>query len=152
MKKQDRKKLIRARAENCLADLYHNATPNYPRIKDNEAEIFENWFYDIANFEIMDFWRDHEIAEYGRVYSWGRGGKTIAPDDLIKTHGGSGFSINTEIAEEWPISKLIDLIRIIESFNSYVKTWNRAIPEMWQDWVNENPELFSDPIEEEFHI
>lgn len=152
MRKQDRQQRIRDRAENALLDLYHNATPRYPRLNDQESEIFESWFSDYATFEIMDFWKDHPIAQYGRVYTWGRGGRTLAPDDLIRTHGGSSFSINVEPAQEWPISKVVELTLIVESFNAYVEAWNKGIPEAWKEWADMNPELFSDPLEEDCHV
>lgn len=195
MKKQDRQQKIRDRAENALLDLYHNATPSYPRLNDQESEIFESWFSDYASMEIdwlsnggawgdrqsmadyfdkkyktpkgsayaLRHWikqrnlerskyaRYEEISDYGNLYTWGRGSRTLAPNDLIRTHGGSSFSINVEPAQEWPISKVVELTLIVEAFNDYVKAWNKDIPRAWAEWAAENPELFSDPLEEDCH-
>ena len=73
------------------------------------------------------------IGEYGKLYTWGRGGRTLAPDGLIRQHGGSGFSIREDYADDIPIGSAVDLIRIVESFNRCVSDWCRDVPEMWAE-------------------
>lgn len=95
----------------------------------------------------------HElITEYGKLYTWGRGGRTLAPNGLIRQGGGSSFSIDTSKAEEASYADLTELILIVEAFNAYVEAWNKGIPEMFKEWANDNADLFSNQFEEECHV
>lgn len=214
-RKQQQHKAIRDRARRALADLYHNATPSYPRLDDDDAARFQSWFEDAARYaieyikdgganpgnyrEILEHpanagryrspaarayyvqmrmralreeredcgaftgWdvvelaagnktrekvlrrlfqkrpfsrnnaRWERIGEYGTLYQWGRGGRTLAPDDLIKQGGGSSFSIREDYADELPIRAVIELIRVVESFNAYVAAWCASVPEQWAE-------------------
>lgn len=73
------------------------------------------------------------ISEYGKLYTWGRGGRTLAPDGLVSQRGGSSFSIRIDAHDEMPIARVVEMIRIVESFNAYVRSWNRAVPDLWSD-------------------
>lgn len=73
------------------------------------------------------------IGEYGTLYQWGRGGRTLAPNDLIAQRGGSSFSIREDYADEMQPAALVDFIRVIESFNRYVGDWCKGVPEMWRE-------------------
>jgi hypothetical protein len=92
------------------------------------------------------------ITEYGKLYTWGRGGRTLAPVELIRQRGGSAFSIDTSKAEEANHANLTELVLIVEAFNAYVEAWNKGVPEMFEDWAQDNAELFSDELEEECHV
>ncbi len=80
------------------------------------------------------------IGDYGTLYQWGRGGRTLAPGGLIKQHGGSGFSIANadEVREGKTWAEVVHLLRVIESFNRYVEGWCESIPAMWQDQKDAN--------------
>jgi hypothetical protein len=68
--------------------------------------------------------RWEEICEYGQLYQWGRGGRTLAPADLYLDRGGfGGTGPNEGIPDDLTIRDCIDLIRIVESFNAYVRQW-----------------------------
>jgi hypothetical protein len=193
------KQAIRERAERALADLYHNATPKYPRLDDAQSEQFESWFSDAVSFEI-DYIRgggasavtaaqyrrtlEHpanagrfksaaarayyvrkglrdwamerarcnrldsrqspvnahweRITEYGKLYQWGRGGRTLAPSDLIQTRGGSSFMIRHSLVADLSIRECLDLIQVLESFNRYVKAWCESVPDKWAEYWAEN--------------
>lgn len=73
------------------------------------------------------------ITDYGKLYQYGRGGRTLAPDDLIKQRGGSSFSINEEYADELSATACVELIRVVESFNRVVSDWCNGVPEMWKE-------------------
>lgn len=73
------------------------------------------------------------ITDYGELYQWGRGGCTLAPNDLIRTGGGSSFSIREDYADEMQPAALVDFIRVIESFNRIVGAWCKHVPEMWRE-------------------
>lgn len=74
------------------------------------------------------------ISDFGELYQYGRGGRTLAPSDLVRSRGGSGyFILADEIADEWSIPRLIHLIRVVESFNKHVESWCKSVPEMWAE-------------------
>ncbi len=77
------------------------------------------------------------ITDYGKLYTWGRGGRTLAPDDLIRQGGGSSFGIREDYADELPIRDVVHLIRVVESFNSYVQAWCESVPEQWAELERE---------------
>lgn len=177
MNKAKRHAAIRARAVRALENLYHNATPSYPRLDDDDAARFQPWFEDAAQSEIEyiqdggaypgDFRKTLEhpanagqyksekarryyvekglreyredrqpwerISEYGKLYQWGRGGRTLAPENLIKQRGGTSFGIRDDYADEIPIRDVVELIRVVESFNAYVDDWCQSVPDMWEE-------------------
>lgn len=68
------------------------------------------------------------ITEYGKLYQYGRGGRTLAPDGLWNDRGGPKWA-----AEEHSIADCVELIRIVESFNRYVTAWCSSVPEQWRE-------------------
>jgi len=180
MTKQKRHKAIMERARNALLDLYHNATPPYPRLDDSEGDEFGDWLEEAASWEIEyindggaygpDYRKTLEapcnagrfnspaarryyvrhglrvqredqarygawerISEYGTLYTYGRGGRTLAPEHLIQTRGGSGFSIREDYCEDLSIEDVVRLISTVEAFNAYVKAWCAGVPDMWRE-------------------
>ena len=73
------------------------------------------------------------ISEYGNLCQYGRGGRTLAPTHLVSSYCGAGFGIKTDAHEDFSIADTVDMIRIIESFNAYVKAWNRGLPKIWAE-------------------
>lgn len=71
------------------------------------------------------------ITDYGQVFQFGRGGRTLAPRELII--GGITWRVQDEYFNTYPISDVVDAIRIIESFNRYVGNWCRAVPSLWAE-------------------
>jgi hypothetical protein len=81
---------------------------------------------------------DGTLQRYGKVYSWGRGGRTVAPKDWIRTRGGGSFNVCT--AKDFnhiSYEDKIDLIRTIEAFNDYVEKWNKNVPELWRTYIED---------------
>lgn len=78
------------------------------------------------------------INECGKLYQWGRGGRTLAPGHLVKQRGGSSFSLREDYPSECTIAECVDLIRIVESFNAYVAAWCKDVPDMWKEYFAEN--------------
>lgn len=184
MTKQERHEAIRARCARAIADMYHNATPIYPRLNDEDGERFNAWFEDAAQFEIeyikdgggyasltpagyrktleapcnagrykseaarryyvrkgireMIEERDRYtmwewIGRFGSLYQWGRGGRTLAPLEVVKEQGGSRFSMRESWPEDRTIAEVVEAIRIFESFNAYVESWCKSVPEQWAE-------------------
>lgn len=80
-----------------------------------------------------------EISNWGTLYQYGRGGRTLAPDGLI-----SGSSYNwhirnvEEVTESMPYEEQVRLCMVLESFNTYVEKACEAIPEEWEYYKKEN--------------
>jgi len=160
MKKAERNKIIRARANTAVMNMYHNATiRSFPDFRnDYESTIFWEWLTDAVSFEISELnyitknkmkqnalverakYAPHEgIAEdYGLIYQWGRGGRTVAPIKLIKMRGGSSFSLIYDFFDDKNISDVTESILAIESFNETVKSWCKSVPSMWDEYKKLN--------------
>lgn len=221
MNKRKQRDALYARAERAISDLYHNATPRYPRLDDEDAERFQAWFEDAAAQEI-EYLRDggangrdprktlehpanagryksaktrayyvakgmrairaeqddcgaltgwyvlelaagnqalarmlrrvyksapkdmrrndalwERITDYGQLYQYGRGGRTLAPDDLVKMGGGSAFGVREASARELSYAAAVELVRVLESFNAYVAAWCKSVPEQWAELERE---------------
>ena len=114
--------------------LYHNATLSWPynEIPDGMDEVaWGAWYLSVEdelynlNMNMYDpAWIDGRIAlRYGKVYTWGRGGRTCAPEDWIRQNGGSSFNVKGPgdlmegrgRAEGWRL--LVDM----RAWNEYVK-------------------------------
>jgi hypothetical protein len=81
------------------------------------------------------FWE--RIGEYGKLYQYGRGGRTLAPDELVETLGGSSFRIREEYADELPLAEAVRLIQTVESFNRYCADWCNSVPTMWAEMLRQ---------------
>jgi hypothetical protein len=84
-----------------------------------------------------EYARWENITDYGRLYQWGRGGATLAPDGIIKELGGSGFRINTSIIDDMTAEELTRLSLVVESFNRYVRVVCDHFPQIWADHLTE---------------
>ena len=81
---------------------------------------------------------------YGKLYQWGRGGRTLAPEDLVREGGGSNFSVDEDYPDDLSIEDCVDLIKVIESFNAYVASWCKSIPELWADEVEQQEVMLAE--------
>lgn len=77
------------------------------------------------------------ISEFGKLYQWGRGGRTLAPEHLIRQGGGGSFSMREDFAAEFSVEELTRFIQVIESFNRHVTNWCAGVPEQWRDYCRE---------------
>lgn len=79
------------------------------------------------------------ILEHGKLYSWGRGGRTLAPDGLINQHGGSSFSIKQYDCEDMSNADAVVLIQAVEAFNAYVASWcsKANLVELFKERISE---------------
>lgn len=72
------------------------------------------------------------ISEYGAVYQYGRGGRTLAPAELYSDRGFSSGP-KVDYADLSCIADTVDLIRVVESFNAVVRAWCHDVPAMWAE-------------------
>lgn len=75
------------------------------------------------------------IGDYGRVYQYGRGGRTLAPENLMTSHYNAG--IREDTGADLPIGECVEMLRIVESFNRYVAEWCASVPEQWREQWSE---------------
>jgi hypothetical protein len=157
------KEALIARLQDALGNLYHNATPQHPHAPDALGDDYWQWFNDAARYEIeyisdglgnscaeyakerrkgwphkgeRNAWLVSRITDYGKLHTWGRGGRTLAPDKLVRQRGGSSFSIaNAEDYSEHSNAGLVEMIEVIEAFNAYIVSWcsRENLEYMWRE-------------------
>lgn len=66
---------------------------------------------------------ESQISDCGNLYTWGRMGATLAPNNLINARGGSRFSIKQFDLDDLNAESATDMLRIVSAFNSYVGSW-----------------------------
>lgn len=80
-----------------------------------------------------------EIGESGPLFTYGRGGRTLAPAWYMRN---SGSSPNLNRAGDGNMIACVEDIRRLESFNAYVAQWCASIPEMWAEyWAEHESEV-----------
>ena len=163
--KEQHSKAIRARLNNALRNLYHNATPNHPDISERIWQKYEDHFCFQAEYEIRCiekdklgltdaewakavklgfshneryYWLVQRITEFGQLYTYGRGGRTLAPSQLVHDNG-AGFRVFTDSDLGYMSRRqIVDTIQILEAFNTYVKNWNSKenLTALGQDYID----------------
>ena len=69
----------------------------------------------------------HErILDYGRLCTYGRGGRTLAPCDLMSRRRPPGPRVDAAFNDDTPIGAVVQLARIVEAFNDYTARWNSS--------------------------
>jgi len=159
------------RLDNALSDMYHNASPAWcQEIDDPDGRFFEfmceqgSWTIEYIQeglghtakgwkkAEKLGFlhnerfyWLVQRITEYGELFQWGRGGRTVAPKNLVLHRGGGSFKIlNAQEPEFENMSNadLTDMIQVLEAFNTYVENWNsrESMLSMYKDFQEQEAE------------
>ena len=109
--------------------MHHRARMNKPR--HNPLLHDRRYFQKRAKY--ID---DHVKADYGTVYSYGRGGATLAPEKWINDRGGCGFNpVQYEYGDnETPRAEVLtELLRDVRAWNKYVKAWCKGAPAMYKE-------------------
>lgn len=112
--------------------LYHNATLSgkLRTESDYEADLFESELNDHIEREFSDIrYTFPEILDYGEVYAFGRGGRTLAPENLIETLGGSRFRIKGVYELNLTPLEMRKLLKTLRLFNEQVRLWCRTVPD-----------------------
>lgn len=78
-------------------------------------------------------------SPYGRVYQWGRGGRTLAPEAWVRQRGGGSFSIKTagDFDDVEDMADVEALTVRVEAFNAAVDRLRKALPEWWAEYLGE---------------
>ena len=102
--------------------LYHNATPEYPLADD--PKDFDSWFTWECEFAFDDL--RHEFKDLGKIYQYGRGGRTVAPENFVQNTGGGSFRLRCDPLD-LENDDLAALTARLEEFNAWVRDWNASI-------------------------
>ncbi len=154
------------RLDVALRDLYHNATPHLPSVDDHQCselysqfELWSEWEFRYVQTDLLgctkDYWAREakrgfthneryywlvtRIVEFGKLHTWGRGGRTVAPLQLVDSRGGGYFRIKgADYFTDMSNAALTDMIQVLEAFNKYVKDWNSLenLTALWQDYLD----------------
>lgn len=76
------------------------------------------------------------ISEFGKLYTIGRGGATLIPEEFM-TLIPEEFIGSTNAATFSAIESVTRAIRIIESFNEFVRSWCAGVPDLWNEHKRE---------------
>lgn len=72
------------------------------------------------------------IHEYGEIYSYGRGGRTLAPEGwTVNSH--RGFNARQYEPEDLTLAGAAVLLRDVQAFNSYIRSWCAYAPEAYRE-------------------
>lgn len=158
------------RLDRALSNIYHNATLHIPMSIDDPDGKFSEFISEEGSREIeyiegglgcsneywkkqtklgfahneRYFWLVTRITEFGELFQWGRGGRTVAPENLINSRGGSYFRIkDSSYFEGMSNLDLTDMIQVIEAFNTYIEKWcssenMKALYEQFLEYQEEN--------------
>lgn len=125
--------------ESELERLYHNATLSYVETdSDYECDLVHSQLNSEIECAFSDIkYTCPKILNYGKVYSWGRGGRTVAPEDLIKQRGGSSFSIKTIEDLEMSPLEFRELYKTLNEFNNMVEEFCKHQPKACLEFIRE---------------
>lgn len=74
---------------------------------------------------------ESRIHEYGRIYAYGRGGRTLAPDAWASDR--RGFSAKQYDYEDLTAERAADILRDVREFNAYICAWCDHAPEQYRE-------------------
>jgi len=132
--------------------LYHNATLSWPDndIPDGMEDVAWgawNCYADLSTDDInhgrydSGFIESYIASRYGNVYTWGRGGRTCAPEGWIRQNGGSSFNVKGPeyLMEDKTRAEGWQLLADMKEWNDYVTSFcSRAnILEVIRDSLDE---------------
>lgn len=73
-------------------------------------------------------------SEYGKLYQYGRGGRTLAPANLMKRSGyGDEHPKHADDFADDSYADRVELIQVLESFNAYVRQWNAGVADLYHE-------------------
>lgn len=122
--------------------LYHNATlPVFKKrtSSDFESDLFDDFFEDHKSQAFEDLKTEgYPLLKYGEVYQWGRGGRTVAQEGLIKQRGGGSFSIKRIEDLDLEDAEKTQLGHDLDDFNKQVADFCRNVEDCFWQWVADN--------------
>lgn len=133
---KNKKPTLKQRLENELKRTYHNATLHgkLRTESDYEGDLVEQEL----QFRIEDAFENLPdscplISKYAPIYSWGRGGRTIAPSYFVHRCGGSRFRIKE--VEDFEPDQYAELYKALKELNDYVKQFCETQPDQVIEYI-----------------
>ena len=124
MKKID----LKAELQNELDKIYHNATLHgkLRTESDYEYDLVESELRLIIEMSFEDLKLElPEIFNYGEVYQYGRGGRTVCPKKLV--NGGVYWRIKKVDDLEMTASEMRTLLKVLRKFNTLVREFCSSV-------------------------
>ena len=135
-RKRDQKAALLDALDRALVDVYHNATLYYGSVDSEDERVLDYIEGSIAmsvEFELEnintpnqkgDRIEDRIVAQYGKVFCYGRGGRTCAPSAWMKYGRSSSSSVKeAEDYEECTFSYIATLLADVLAWNAYVASF-----------------------------
>ena len=131
-----------------LERTYHNATlgGKLRTESDYESDLVQSQVEIECQDAIADLrFTCPKIFNYGEVYQWGRGGRTLAPEQLIIQGGGGSFRIKS--AEDLNLSafECRELLKTLREFNDLVENFCAHVVDNAIEFIREE---FKNELEE----
>ncbi len=123
-----------------LERLYHNATLHNKLSceSDFEADLVQSQVEIECEMAFADLKHEcPEILKYGKVYQYGRGGRTVAPTGLINQRGGSSFSIKSVDDLDLSYQDSRTLLKDLKKFNDHVEAFCRYVTDSAIEFIRE---------------
>lgn len=168
------KEALLNRLDQALRNMYHNATPDHPSVPQELWASYDTSFAMWAECEIeyisdnlgstpgeyakarkrgwphkgeRNAWLVSCITEYGDLLTWGRGGRTLAPNQLVTQRGNAR---NGDDFADTCNAELTHMIQVIEAFNSYVTQWNSRenLEYLWREECKNERDTLADCAKE----
>lgn len=133
--------------ESELERLYHNATLHSKLNceSDFECDLVQSQVEIECEMAIADIkYTCPAILEYGEVYQWGSGGRTLAPSDLISGRGGGRFRIKSIEDLEYSPMEFRYLYKTLKFFNDEVESFCKHVTDSAIEFIREE---YSEEIE-----
>jgi len=119
---------------------YHNATlnSNLTCESDYESDLVQSQVEMECSEALSDLKYSYpEILSYGKVYSYGRGGRTLAPESLIDSGGGVSFRVKEVENLELSYNEMRKLLRVLTKFNDLVEDFCKNVIDSSIEFIRE---------------
>lgn len=139
---KSKKVSLEQRLEEELQRTYHNGTfgnSKYQAESDFEADQVESEVRSMVETEFSDLENQCPlVCKFGEVYQYGRGGRTVAPDYIIRHGGGSSFSIkHADDFIDDPVNAR-RLLKALKQLNDYVEAFCTSAYDRAFEYVRES--------------
>jgi len=135
-----KKSILIEKLQSELERTYHNATLKSKLTCDSDYEC--DLVEEQVRFECKDAIQNIRyefpaILNYGKVYTWGRGGRTLCPEGLIIQRGGCSFRVKSVEDLEMTYHELRTLLKVLTEFNDKVESFCNTVTDSAIEFIRE---------------